>query len=72
MEESQTEDQSLDVVEKIQRVLKVPGAKMMFLMFGLLCGIIGITFIYWMMVSQGGLPIQINCTTALEMCKGLP
>ena len=52
--------------------MSVPGAKSLFLMFGALCGILGIVLIYWMMVSQGGVPVQIDCTTALEMCKGIP
>jgi hypothetical protein len=61
----------LDPVEKTQRILKTPGAKMFMLMSAILGGIIGILILWEYLHMNQGMPIQVDCKTALAACKNI-
>jgi hypothetical protein len=60
-----------DFAERIQILWQHKDIRILSLMFLLLGGLIGSTILYIILSNVGGLPIHIDCKTAMIMCNNI-
>jgi hypothetical protein len=60
-----------DSIARIERILKTPGAKLCMIMSALIGGILGILILYTWLSSQHGMPVTVDCKTAIAACKNV-